>query len=261
MQDTGKISSKKVEWKVDGGEKRKYYGTDRITRSVCRTQGSLVMELKRCPDCKLLYSVSYRRCPFCEEEMQLKQSNKKRGGRRRVSEKKPVHSARGAMILILIFVLLLLSWYLFGDLLIKPDVPDEPTPPVEDPVEPVDPEPVAPVVDPEEPDEPDEPTEPDAPTPSLSKDSLTLRTIYGSVSKAAEEGADYDLTWSLSGNGSTIQFSVSGTDESVAWGSEDENILTVSDGTGLFKVKARGSAVITATVGGVTLRCIVRVTG
>lgn len=218
------------------------------------------MELIKCPHCGELYSSSYRRCPFCEEEGQRKKPAKKRSGHR-VSEKKPVHSARGAMIVILLFVLLLLSWYLFGDLLIKPDVPDEPTPPVEDPVEPVDPDPGAPVIDPDVPDEPDEPVEPDEPTPSLSKDSLTLRTIYGSVSKAVEDGADYDLTWSTSQNGSTIQFSVSGTDESVAWGSENESILTVSDGTGLFKVKAKGNAVITATVGGVTLRCIVRVTG
>lgn len=220
------------------------------------------MELIKCPHCGELYSSTYRRCPFCEEEGQPKKPTKKRSGHR-VSEKKPVHSPRGAMILILIFVLLLLSWYLFGDLLIKPEEPDTPTPPVEDPVDPVDPiDPDAPTVDPDTPKEPDEPDEPDTPTPSISKDSLTLRTIYGGVSKAAAgEDADYDLTWSLSSNGSTIQFSVSGTDESVAWGSENEDIATVSDGTGLYKLKARGTAVITATVGGVTLRCIVRVTG
>lgn len=213
------------------------------------------MELKKCPDCKQLYSVSYRRCPFCEEEQQLNKPTKKRGGRR-VSEKKPVHSARGAMILILIFVLLVLSWYLFGDLLVKPEEPDTPTPPVEDPVDPVDPvSPEAPTVDPDEPTEPDEPVEPD--TPSLSKDDLSLRSIYGPVAKAtADEDADYDLSMSL--NDGTIQLSVNGTDESVAWGSENESIVVV-DGTGTLKFKARGKAIVTATVGGVTLRCIVRI--
>lgn len=214
------------------------------------------MELIKCPHCGELYSSSYRRCPFCEDEGQRKKPTKKRNGHR-VSEKKPVHSARGAMILILIFVLLLLSWYLFGDLLIKPDVPVEPNPPVEDPVDPVDPdEPTPPTVDPDEPNDP-EPDEPDEPTPSLSKADLTLRSIYGPVSKAtADEDADYDLSMSL--NDGTIQLSVSGTEESVAWGSENESIVVV-DGTGVLKLKSRGKAIVTATVGGVTLRCIVRV--
>lgn len=214
------------------------------------------MELKRCSDCKLLYSVSYRTCPFCEEERQLKEANKKRS-KRRVSEKKPVHSARGAMILILIFVLLVLSWYLFGDLLFdRTDV--EPDPPVvEDPIDPnVEPDP--PVIDPDEPVDP-EPDEPDEPVPSLSKEDLSLRTIYGPVAKATEdEDADYDLSMSL--RDGTIQFSVDGTDESVAWGSENESIVVV-DGTGTIKPKAVGKTVVTGTVGGVTLRCIVRVSG
>lgn len=214
------------------------------------------MELIKCPHCGELYSSSYRRCPFCEDEGQRKKPTKKRSGHR-VSEKKPVHSARGAMILILIFVLLLLSWYLFGDLLIKPEEPVEPNPPVEDPVDPVDPdEPTPPTVDPDEPNDP-EPDEPEDPTPSLSKADLTLRSIYGPVSKAtADEDADYDLSMSL--NDGTIQLSVSGTEESVAWGSENESIVVV-DGTGVLKLKSRGKAIVTATVGGVTLRCIVRV--
>lgn len=214
------------------------------------------MELIKCPHCGELYSSSYRRCPFCEDEGQRKKPTKKRSGHR-VSEKKPVHSARGAMILILIFVLLLLSWYLFGDLLIKPEEPVDPNPPVEDPVDPVDPvDPDAPTVDPDEPEDP-EPDEPEDPTPSLSKDDLTLRSIYGPVTKAtADEDADYDLSMSLSDG--TIQLSVSGTEESVAWGSENESIVVV-DGSGTLKLKARGKAIVTATVGGVTLRCIVRV--
>ena len=76
------------------------------------------MDLVKCPRCGEEYSPSYRRCPFCEEGDHPRKISKHSGagkGGRRVSDKKQTHSARGAMAAVLVVVLLLLSWSLFGD--------------------------------------------------------------------------------------------------------------------------------------------------
>ena len=81
------------------------------------------MDLLKCPRCGEEYSPSYRRCPFCEEgdhprkvkHNSGKHNSGKQNGGRRVSDKKQTHSARGAMAAVLVVVLLLLSWSLFGE--------------------------------------------------------------------------------------------------------------------------------------------------
>ena len=91
------------------------------------------MNLVKCPRCGEEYSPSYRTCPFCEEEERpRKLRNRNRSGHR-VTEKKKTHSGKGALITILILVLALLTWYLFGEQLLERFAqPDEQEPPVED---------------------------------------------------------------------------------------------------------------------------------
>lgn len=55
-----------------------------------------------------------------------------------------------------------------------------------------------------------------------------------------------------------VKLTVSGTNSSVAWASKDPSIATVSS-SGVVKAVAKGTTTVTATVDGVTLSCIVRV--
>ena len=73
------------------------------------------MDLIKCPVCGEKYSSSYRRCPFCEEEDRPRKVSGKRRGGHHVAERKHTHSARGPLIAVLLVVLVIFSWYLFGD--------------------------------------------------------------------------------------------------------------------------------------------------
>lgn len=233
------------------------------------------MDLIKCPYCGEEYSPSYRDCPFCEEEGYSRRAPKR--GSRHVSEKKRTHSARGPIIAVLLVVLVVFSWYLFGGKFMEklnadkdtpvedsdvrppvvPDGADEPSvsdPAADDPTV-TDPSADDPaVVDPST-DEPELPvvTEPDEPT--VDPASLTMKTNVGSLSKAP--GTDrYDCSISLADT--YIKLIVQGTDAQVTWTSADTSILTIaSDGT-LKPVKA-GTTTATASVGGATLSCIVRI--
>ena len=97
------------------------------------------MNLLKCPRCGEEYSPSYRRCPFCEEgdhPRKIKYNSSKQSGGRRVSDKKQTQSVRGAMAAVLVVVLLLLSWSLFGDKIVAKITPadDGNTPGVQDDV-------------------------------------------------------------------------------------------------------------------------------
>lgn len=84
------------------------------------------MNLLKCPRCGEEYSPSYRRCPFCEEgdhPRKIKYNSSKQSGGRRVSDKKQTQSVRGAMAAVLVVVLLLLSWSLFGDKIVAKITP------------------------------------------------------------------------------------------------------------------------------------------
>ena len=141
------------------------------------------MDLIKCPRCGEMYSSSYRRCPFCEEEDYPRKAPSRRGGHH-VSEKKHTHSARGSMAAVLIVVLAVLSWYLFGGKLVekfskdpaqpsenvtpvtddKTEEPDDTNDPTNDPgTEPDAADPNTP--DPVDPEKPD-PSEPDPEQPS-----------------------------------------------------------------------------------------------
>lgn len=227
------------------------------------------MDLIKCPCCGEMYSPSYRSCPFCEEEERPRRAAARRSGRH-VSEKKRTHSARGPIAAVLLVVLVIFSWYLFGGSVMEklraddappaadsdvqtPATPDVSTPDGTGdgdaivPTEPDDPTP--PVVA-----EPDEPDEPDT-TQTVDASQLTMKTSVGSLSKAP--GTDsYDCSLGLSDT--YIRLIVQGTDAQITWSSADSSVVTVG-ADGLLTPKSAGMTTVTASVGGAELTCIVRV--
>ena len=234
------------------------------------------MDLIKCPVCGEKYSSSYRRCPFCEEEDRPRKVSGKRRGGHHVAERKHTHSARGPLIAVLLVVLAVFSWYLFGGKFMEKiqedranDVenvdpapvdptPVEPAPVDPTPVEPapVDPTPVDPTpVDPT-PDEPTPPVveDPEPATPTVDPSALTVGTNVGTTLKKDDSGR-FDCTIRMS---DSIQLILRGTDTAATWSSEDTSVVTVSADGKLKPVKA-GTANVTASVGGTTVRCVVRI--
>lgn len=214
------------------------------------------MSNRRCPKCGEDYSDTYRTCPFCEEEAALKRGKplRRRGGRR-VEKRQPSGGAGGVMLLVSgIIILFVLGYVFFGDDLADavgirdnpdpapvsdktdtpPDPPDDsvqPSPSQEpSPNEPGGTEPAAPDV----PDEPDPPSEPAGPL-ALSQSDITI--------PAGETGL-------LTATGGTGE---------VSWTSSNPEIASVENGsvTGI----AGGTVTITASSGGETAVCQVKVEG
>ena len=156
------------------------------------------MDLIKCPVCGEKYSSSYRRCPFCEEEDRPRKVSGKRRGGHHVAERKHTHSARGPLIAVLLVVLVVFSWYLFGGKFMEKIQEDrandvenvDPAPVDPTPVDPtpVDPTPVDPTpVDPT-PDDPTPPVveEPEPTTPTVDPSALTVGTNVGTTLKKVE---------------------------------------------------------------------------
>ena len=187
------------------------------------------MDLIKCPVCGEKYSSSYRRCPFCEEEDRPRKVSGKRRGGHHVAERKHTHSARGPLIAVLLVVLVIFSWYLFGGKFMEKIQEDR-----ANDVENVDPAPVDPT-----------PVDPAA---------LTVGTNVGTTLKKDDSGR-FDCTIRMS---DSIQLILRGTDAAATWSSEDTSVVTVSADGKLKPVKA-GTANVTASVGGATVRCVVRI--
>ena len=229
------------------------------------------MDLIKCPRCGEEYSPSYRKCPFCEEGDHPRKIGKHNTGSgktgRRVSDKKQTHSARGPLLAVLLVVLVVLSWYLFGGKFMERMQNRQ-----EDPIENVDPVPENPdtgdptddpASDPSDLADPDEPTPPvvddsDEPTPSnpatVDVSSLRMKTNVGSLSKDTATGK-YDCTIKTS---ESVRLIVEGTDAQVTWTSGDTSVVTVGTDGALRPLKT-GTTTITARVGGAALECIIRV--
>ena len=209
------------------------------------------MDLIKCPVCGEKYSSSYRRCPFCEEEDRPRKVSGKRRGGHHVAERKHTHSARGPLIAVLLVVLVVFSWYLFGGKFmerIKENRGND--------VETVDPAPVDPTPDDPTPDEPTPPVveDPEPETPTVDPSALTVGTNVGTTLKKDDSGR-FDCTIRMS---DSIQLILRGTDAAATWSSEDTSVVTVSADGKLKPVKA-GTANVTASVGGATVRCVVRI--
>lgn len=227
------------------------------------------MNLIKCPRCGEDYSPSYRRCPFCEEGDHSRKT-KYRGGKdgRRVSDHRQTHSARGAMAAVLVVVLLLLSWSLFGEKIVAKINPDDadPLPGVQDDSnKPVDGDTDADgEADPSIGEEPNvgdvtggETTDPGttAPvTPTVDASALSIKTNVGTTLSKDANGT-FDCTIKPS---ESIRLSVSGTDAATTWAVADASVLSISaDGT-ISPIKT-GITTVTASVGGAVLSIIVRI--
>ena len=193
-----------------------------------------------------------------------------------MAERKHTHSARGPLIAVLLVVLVVFSWYLFGGKFMEKiqedranDVenvdpapvdptPVDPTPvdPTPDEPTPVDPTPVDPTPDDPTPDEPTPPVveDPEPATPTVDPSALTVGTNVGTTLKKDDSGR-FDCTIRMS---DSIQLILRGTDAAATWSSEDTSVVTVSADGKLKPVKA-GTANVTASVGGTTVRCVVRI--
>ena len=245
------------------------------------------MNLIKCPRCGEDYSPSYRRCPFCEEGDHSRKI-KHRGGKdgRRISDRKQTHSARGAMAAVLVVVLLLLSWSLFGDKLVgksggdktnDTELTGDKDAPVENDAE-TDPDgaagettdPNAPVVpggstdgengesDPGGTTTPIDTTTPDTTTPDTTQtvdaSSLSVKTNVGTTLSRDASGS-FDCTIKKS---ESIRLNISGTDAAVSWSVADASVLTISSDGKISPLKT-GTTDVTASVGGAALTIIVRV--
>ena len=177
-----------------------------------------------------------------------------------------MHFVCGPLIVVLLVVLVVFSWYLFGGKFMEKiqedranDVenvdpaPVDPTPADPTPVDPTpaDPTPVDPT-----PDDPTPPVgeEPEPTTPTVDPSALTVGTNVGTTLKKDDSGR-FDCTIRMS---DSIQLILRGTDAAATWSSEDTSVVTVSADGKLKPVKA-GTANVTASVGGATVRCVVRI--
>ena len=230
------------------------------------------MDLIKCPVCGEKYSSSYRRCPFCEEEDRPRKVSGKRRGGHHVAERKHTHSARGPLIAVLLVVLVVFSWYLFGGKFMEKiqedrandveNVDPAPVDPVQDDPATDDPSdtPIDPIETPDDPavtpDDPTPPTveDPEPATPTVDPSALTVGTNVGTTLKKDNSGR-FDCTIGMN---DSIQLILRGTDAAATWSSEDTSVVTVSADGKLKPVKA-GTANVTASVGGATVRCVVRI--
>lgn len=203
------------------------------------------MDLVKCPRCGEEYSPSYRSCPFCEEEDRpRKVKNKMRGGHR-VTEKKKTYSGRSALIIILLLVLALLTWVLFGERIVARFAkPIESEPPVEELTPPAG-ENDDPFYDPSVGDGTGDGTDPGAEPPAVGENT--------DVSNAKLSSEDFTLSV-----GESAQLQVSGTEAAVTWNSGDTAVAVVGS-DGLVTAIGPGMTTVTATVGDRTLESIVRV--
>lgn len=208
------------------------------------------MDLIKCPQCGERYSSSYSRCPFCEEDGE--DTRKFRRGNRRTVDRHAGQSARGGLIVVLILVLALLGWYLFGSDIYhnrkdKDNKTDtETVAPTDDSV---------PAIAPAQED-----TEPPADEPPAESAEETAPPEEP-VETADVSGAQLnrnDFTLSVKGEKYTIK--LSGTEATPHWSIDNPNVATIA-GDGTVTAVANGNTTVHCKVGSRDLTCTVRVRG
>lgn len=208
------------------------------------------MDLIKCPICGEMYSPSYRRCPFCEEEerpARVSYRSRSRGARAADNKKRKSRSARGGLIAALIVVLGIMTWYIFSDKIMPHIIPASPDPTpgqdivsdpvIEDPF--YDPAVTEPVTDPAATDDPTPAPDPEA-----------------DLTNAKLNRTDF----TLNAAGETFQMQVSGVDVQPRWSVDDENVATI-DADGTVHAVGGGNTTIHANYREKALDCIVRVKG
>ena len=216
------------------------------------------MAMKRCPHCGEYYSVTYKYCPFCEEEEILKKG--KTGGRRARQERS--FSLLTPVLVILILLMAgLLIFLLRGDK--QPTAAKDPITPQPGVVTPVTPD-TPDTPDTEEPgtDEPDTedpgvmPDEPDDTTTTTEPNTGSETDDYEKA-MALPDGLTLSTTdFTMKSVGETASIRVSG-GSSYTWISEDDGIASV-DSTGKVTAISKGTINIVVTDGSKKGVCIVR---
>lgn len=221
------------------------------------------MDLIRCPQCGEQYSSSYPRCPFCEEEDNGGARRLRYQPRRHIADRQKAQSARGGMILVLIAVLALLSWYLFGDNIARRDEPnkqgDTPSSQNGQPSVPANnPNASDPFFEPGGEDPPSADSLPSAGSPSSTGEN-NQTAEQPPVENVDVSGAKLnrdDFTLGYEGEKFTIK--LSGTEATPTWSIDNPNVATIAvDGT--VTAVANGDTTVHCKVGSRDLACTVRV--
>ena len=229
------------------------------------------MDMTRCPICGEKYSVTYRDCPFCEEEEALREGEEIR---RNIHKGKRVARGRRRFSLItptLILLIIIMAGLLIYLLRDNDDTAKDQTenPPVEE----VTPDDNTEVQDPDvgtetgspedgtdgtmpedggdEPAVPDEPVVPDDPVDGTNSEYAEMAKLPSGLSMSKE-----DIT--LRELGETYTLQASGGGSSYKWYSEDDGIVSV-DQNGKVTAVSGGNTHILVTDGSKKAVCIVRV--
>lgn len=236
----------------------------------------MMEELKQCPNCKEFYSSTYRACPFCDEkaiiedeENEEKITPRRRRGHRE-NARREAHSARGIIICVLLFALLLMLWYLFGsDVIAKLQHQPAETPKIE----------VTDKVDDEDTDDKDDEEDDVNFVPEDEDDTQNKGDTNADETSVPEKEDETEQTpdktpdttpttsaislnrsdFTLKANES-FQLKLSGSTAKATWSSENPNVVKV-DGDGKVTAVGGGHTTVTATVGSSKASCIVRVNG
>ena len=224
------------------------------------------MDLIKCPVCGEMYSSSYPSCPFCEEDGEQPRKLAFRP-RHRIADKTKARSARGGLIAVLVLVLGLLGWYLFGGSGDQRADKPQNSAPLEQTNEPNVPasnthsDPLGPGGE----DAGDQTgggedagdqtgggdTEPDDQTQQSAPEVIDADV---DVSGAQINRSDF----TLSGTGDSYRVKLSGTEATPRWSIDNANVATIgSDGT--VTAVANGTTTLRCAVGTRELTCIVRV--
>lgn len=183
------------------------------------------MSMYRCPACGELFSTSYKKCPFCEEDDLMSERSskktKKRGGSRRSNEPRAIGPA--LVIVLLLIVALVVFLFKGSDILTALKHHSEgSTPPVSD------------VTD--ENRHQDETGDEDASAQSLTLSSASLELDGNTSAALTASGGSGTYTWSSD-------------NEAVATVTDDGNVTAVSGGTAIITVSdGESSAVCSVTV-------------
>ena len=221
------------------------------------------MDLIRCPQCGEQYSSSYPRCPFCEEEDDSGSRRLKYRPKRHIADRQKAQSARGGLIVVLVAVLALLSWYLFGDNIARGDKTGE----AKDPPPPQSGEPAVPSSNPnasdpffeasgggeDDPPGPNDPSGAGEDVPGIEPPQPPANENVD-VSGARLNRDDFTLGY----EGEKFTIKLSGTEAAPTWSIDNPNVATIAaDGT--VKAVANGNTTVHCKVGSRDLVCTVRV--
>ena len=231
------------------------------------------MNLVKCPQCGELYSPSYPRCPFCEEDGEIDSKGKSKP-KRRIGGRRAGQSARGGLIVVLVLVLALLSWYLFRGNIIRREKDAAAPDSTQSQTETTEPEgPSVPAINPTDAvkaegndgasEKIDGENTADGNKSGESKSDNTTTTAPA-VEPSPQENVDVskaqlnksDFTLGFAGEKYTIK--LSGTDAKPTWSIDNANVATLaSDGT--VTAVANGNTTVHCKVGNRDLTCTVRV--